>query len=118
MGSFLRKIPIFFYFLFFVIFIIKNWPGGARELSRAGHLAKFWPRGVMPRGQLETCISIHVSKLATCILIHVAICFFFFFFYKNTKNYIYIYIFVFVNANTNTNPNPTQSVCNIHSVKP
>jgi hypothetical protein len=110
MGSFI--------FFFFCNFYLKNWPGGARESSRTGHLAKFWPRGVMPRGQLETCISIHVSKLATCILIHVAICFFFFL--KNEK--LYIYIFVFVNANTNTNtntnPNPTLSVCNIYSVKP
>jgi hypothetical protein len=108
MGSFLRKLPIYYYY--FLIFYLKNWPGGVRELSRAGYLAKFWPRGVMSRGQLEMCIIIHVSKLETCIIIHVSI--FFFFEKRKTKNdiYIYIYIFVFVNTNTNTNPNPTLSV--------
>jgi hypothetical protein len=43
MGSFathLTQIFFIFYFLF------RNmWPGGVRELSRAAHLAQFWPRG-------------------------------------------------------------------------
>jgi len=77
-----------------------KWPGGARELSRAVHLAKCWPRGRLPRGQLRTCINIHVPNERRVILLHVSNCKMIFNFLIKSKNYTYKYI----------NPNPTLSV--------
>jgi len=69
-------------------------------LSRAVHLAKCWPRGKWPRGQLGTCTNIHVPNGRRVIYYKSPIVKLIFNFFVKSKNYTYKYI----------NPNPTLSV--------